>query len=222
MKSARPDMSFKKLDGIGRWHGAALQQFEETLPLIEEFNIVHQVLISTNEKVVEALNALLGPRMAIALGELKVDKVIRKVSAGCQMIDGGRGVTFRAVFPNGMTPVVQKTGARQVDEIDALNDRVKGRSLGDNETLAPILTELNEECDKLRDALKQRKAAYSKLSEARSAHMEAREDFCSIYDKDIGLIRSLFPRDRSTQEFFFERGDSRSEKPTEDTEEKTD
>jgi hypothetical protein len=106
--------------------------------------------------------------------------------------------------PKGLNALIQPVGQGQVDAIDEAFTRAEARGLLANATLSPIFTSLRAKRNELQAAVDRRKAAYATLAGAMTAEMIAREDFCTGYSKEIGLIRSIYPNDRTMQEFFFD------------------
>jgi hypothetical protein len=70
--------------------------------------------------------------------------------------------------------------------------------------------------DKLQDAVDRRKEAYGVLAGTKAAESLAREDFCSAYARQAGLVKSIFPDDRQVQELFFDTFRKSASDPDED------
>lgn len=194
---------------LGRYHVLVLQQLPETSAMAEGFAPVLADLEAAGRTVTAAQEALLPPRVKVAVAEALFEAGIRQLHAQARIEDGGKdGPLTRVLFPDGLTPVVQPVGQRQVDAVDALLLRAQTRKLGEHQTLAPRLEVLKTLRDRYAGALDERKAATARLAEARAADMAAREQFIAAYSKDAGLLRSLYPSDRARQELFFDRWDA--------------
>ena len=142
-----------------------------------------------------------------------------RIDGGCRTIDGkAHGSTSKALMPKGLTPEIQPVGQRQVNAANELLQRASERGLADNATLFPLFTELRANVERLQTGLDRRVEAYGTVSGARTAELMCREDFCTAYSKEMGLIRALYPDDRTMQEFFFDTF-KKSSKDDEDDEE---
>jgi hypothetical protein len=205
MQTPKPSQGSDTLIKLGKWHGAALDQFDETRPLVAAFLKVVQTLIAARGKVSDAEDALIPIRMALMLGELNLEKEMRRLNGACQAVDGKRrGPTATACYPKGMKPALVPVGQGQVDEAAALLIRTKERGLNTHEKLADNLTAIGGARDVLQTRVDARKTAYETLAAAKAAEGLAREDFCSAYVRQAGLIKSIFPDDRQLQELFFD------------------
>jgi hypothetical protein len=219
MQTPTPKLGSPTLIRLGKWHVAALDQFDQTKPLIEGFQPVQDALVTAQGGVSTAQDALIAPRMAVKLKEIEAEADVRRVVGGTQIVDGKKqGETFNVLCPKGLNAVVQPVGQSQVDEIDAMIKRGEDRGLQRDATLAPLFAGLHIRRDAMQTALDSRKAAYGVLATAMAAEMMAREDFCTGYSKEAGLIRSIYPSDRRMQDFFFDtfkksRGDDEEELP---------
>lgn len=226
MKSPTPRTSTAVLRNLGRWHVAALGMFEETRPMVPEFSAVFEDLMAAWKAVQEAEDALLVPRMTLALVEIDVDAALRRLDGACKVVDGAKGgPTAKALMPNGLTPEVAAAGQRQLKALDAILTRAERRNLVAHEKLAAVFAELRAVRDRLEAALAARTAAYGVVAQARVTETMAREDFCTAYSKDAGLIRSIYPKDTARREFFFDTfgstpsasgDDAEDEEPAED------
>jgi len=205
MQTPTPKLASETLRKLGRWHSAALDQFDETRPLAEGFQPVQDDLIAAAAQVQSADDALLSPRMAVMLSEMGVEKVHRQIDGAARLIDGKQhGPTSQALMPKGLNATVQPVGQRQVTEADELLQRAETHGLVTNETLAPLFADLRTKAGALQTALDRRKEAYRVRTTARTAEMICRADFCTAYSREMGLIRSIFPDDRKMQELFFD------------------
>jgi hypothetical protein len=205
MQGVRPTMSSSSLIQLGRWHGAMMDQFDETRPLAEGFRPSLAALEAADKAVEGALDGLLFPRVRLAVTEVVVDTGLRRLHAVAKGEDGGKeGPLVATLFPAGLSPVVQPVGVRQVAAVDALLQRAEARKLGEHPVLGPRLVALKAERDRLAAALQERDSARAALSMVRANELAAREDFVAAYSKDAGLLRALFPTDRQRQELFFD------------------
>jgi hypothetical protein len=137
--------------------------------------------------------------------EIEVEKEARRLIGAAQIADGKQqGETYKVICPKGLNALIQPVGQGQVDEIDGIFTRAEARGLLTNATLSPVFTSLRAKRNELQAAVDRRKAGYTTLAGAMTAAMIAREDFCTGYSKEIGLIRSIYPNDRTMQEFFFD------------------
>ena len=67
-------------------------------------------------------------------------------------------------------------------------------------------------------ALDARKAAYQNLGAAIAAELSSRDDFVRAYDANAGAIRQRFPKDKETQDLYFDAVSSRKAEDAEEEE----
>ena len=102
MQTPHVNLGSETLRQLGRWHLNALDQFEETRSLMEGFQPAQNDLVAVMARVRTTVDALLGPRTAVMLAEMFIEKTPRRIDGGCRAIDGKQhGPTSKALMPKG-------------------------------------------------------------------------------------------------------------------------
>ena len=140
---------------------------------------------------------LIEPRVEVKMVDLKADDVVRSVKRTAE----DAKVADR-VFPFGVMPIVKPVGQTEVDELQKLEERISGAITWSERgaaqaRIAAVRAEYTA-------ALDRRRAALSASGAARALRDSTREEFINLYASAMGSIKSLFPRDRATQDAFFD------------------
>lgn len=153
-------------------------------------------LSTTQSDALKLAAATIGPRVEVKLVDLKADGIVRSV----QRLATEAGVVD-SVFPDGVSPIVKPIGQGEVDAITSLVARLKASKWEDRNAQAKRLTDVQAEYT---SALEKRRAAAVALGQSRAIRDTAKEDFLDEYARAIAGVQSLFPRDRATQDIFFD------------------
>lgn len=153
-------------------------------------------LSKTQSDATKAAAATIAPRVEVKLVDLKADAIVRSV----QRFATEAGVVD-SVFPDGITPIVRPIGQGEIDALTSLVARLKASKWEDRNAQAKRVTDVQAE---YQSALEKRRAAATALGQARAVRDTAKEDFLDAYAQAIAGIQSLFPRDRATQDIFFD------------------
>lgn len=140
---------------------------------------------------------LIEPRVEVKMVDLKADDVVRAVK---RMAEDAK-VADR-IFPFGVMPIVKPVGQSEVDELQKLEERISG-SIGwaDKDAALARITAVRAEYE---TALGRRRAAISASGSARALRDSTREEFINLYASAMGTVKALFPRERATQDAFFD------------------
>lgn len=198
-------MASDRLLPLGEFHLAALAETPaETGALIEVFRPSHDALATAAAARAAAERMMILPRVALRFSERRLETAIRRVSNVAESIDGKEGgKVWRALFPNGLNAETRPRSAAQRAAADALMNRLTTQTLTE-----PLRSEhvplLRVAIDDLAAKLAARKDAADALGLAFAQELAAREDFVRAYDASAGAIRAQFPRDRETQDLYFD------------------
>lgn len=198
-----------------------LELFDETKPLVQVVNSVHEPLEAANEGVKNLLKPRRKAKRLRELAEWRAEQLVDEVAGQCEAADGHRprGATSRSVFPDGVGPVKAPKGSKQVTELTKLvnalansaDPKVKALSESHGARLSAAATTLDE-ADKAYLAARKQWRDAEDLEDLRLT--EHRRTMDSI----LGEIRKLFPGDRAIQNLIVPDVDSddRSKKASEE------
>ena len=152
----------------------------------------------------DAVQQIVVARTRVKLADYRADRIVRRVSHAVEGEDGGKGGRIAAaVFPSGLNPVVRPVGTTQVDELrklEGLLEAQAGRWPGATEQMAAVA----EARTFYEQALTARAEATQRSAGLRAQRDMAKEDFLDVYATVAGRIRAEYPRDRDTQDLFFD------------------
>ena len=197
-------LAAERLLPLGEFHLAALAETLELSDLGVTFLAVHTELDVAAALRVAAERALIAVRVAIRFAERGVERQLRATSAGAAALDGKQGGAIQGVlFPDGLNAETRPRTAKQVEAARRVLNRLH------TATLAEPLRASHEEAlitraNALAAALETRKAAYATLGAAIAQELSSRDDFVRAYDANAGAIRQRFPKDRETQDLYFD------------------
>lgn len=149
------------------------------------------------------LRALMRLRIDFDFENYLSDLRVRRTRKAVEMHDGRRGGRLAAaILPSGSLDFSRIQGARQIDEMRALETR-----LANAQDIWP------EAADELGDivlhrtryagAMAARDEGLRRVKDLRLARDSAKERFLQLYAEIVSLVEAEFPRDRVTQELFF-------------------
>lgn len=197
-----------KCETLARYFGASTRRFigvftptaevrAELEALAARVGAGSVALVAAQGAYRERVLDLIEPRVEVKMVDLKADDIVRGVK---RMAEDGK-VADR-IFPHGIMPIVKPVGQTEVDELQKLEERISG-SIGwaDKDAALARISAVRAEYTA---ALDRRRAALSASGSARALRDSTREEFINLYASAMGTIRALFPRDRATQDAFFD------------------
>ncbi len=182
-----------------------LSHLNETRPLAEPFAAVNAELEAKYEARRKLRRPLLEARQDLRFAEHDAEQAIRRFSREVEIADGGRrGPLAQALIPDGITPLIAPFGAKQLELLRGLVERVeKSRAPG----VDGVRT---EELPKLKAALTALETAVDAYESARRAYLAAFGDELAVRDEHrlaverlMGQVRAIFPGDRKRQDLVF-------------------
>jgi hypothetical protein len=133
------------------------------------------------------------------------DQTVRAAASATEIQTGGKkGPVYREMFPNGLTPLIIRSGEPQLQVADSfLRHLTSCKAQGAETVIAEWRPKLQQARDTLASALADRKTAEAALALAREDEQGAKREFSRSIDKMIGQIRQLFPENRVRQDLIF-------------------
>ena len=203
MQVPTPHMSSERLLLLAHYHLAALSHTPSLsdlgagmVPHVEELE-THLGLRVSAERV------LLPIRVAVRFHERDVERHLRVLAAGAYALDGKRGGPVHgALFPDGMEAETRPKAQGQLDAARRVLNRLNTSSLA--EGLRTQVGPLAESASVLETTLASRKAAAAAMGMAMAAEFSSRDDLVRAYDSNAGAVRQRFPKDRETQDLYFD------------------
>jgi hypothetical protein len=184
-----------------------LQQFPETAPYAGPFEGLNDQLLAQHEKRVALRKPVLKARTSLRLVEYRVDRTIRAAWNAAKTADGGRraaGPITSALFPEGLSPVINPKGRKQHQPTVDLIDRLAlAKVPGIDEFRDEWMPFLGAALKDLEAAIAECEATAVAYGKAFKAEKALREQHYNEVDRVMGLVRAAFPRDRETQDVIF-------------------
>ena len=155
--------------------------------------------LAQSEYLAAVLNCI-APRVAVMLIDMRADSVARSAKRGAD--DAGKDIAL-AVFPEGVSPIIRPVGQSEVNALRALEGRIQAaaprwpEAAAWNERIAAVRTSYET-------ALTNRTNVLTEAANKRAVRNAARESFLNTYASVAAQIKGLFPRDKTTQDVFFE------------------
>ena len=218
METPSSNLAAERLVPLGVFHLSALSQTPELTDLHDTFAPVLAELEAAANNRLSMLKALIPVRVTVRFAERGVERSLRGLNAGAVALDGKAGGPIQAVlFPNGLNAETRPRTAKQVEAAQRVLNRLHTASLA--EPLRAAHEEaLIRSTNALVTALDARKAAYQNLGAAIAAELSSRDDFVRAYDANAGAIRQRFPKDKETQDLYFDAVSSRKAEDAEEEE----
>ncbi len=162
-------------------------------------------MFGARDKLATAEQAHVLPmRVNVRFADHESDECIKQRKRAAQLADGEtEGPHVLHLFPNGTTPLTRPLGAAQIKEMRALEGRYDALLDRWPDAMAEknIVTTLRQRYEQ---SLAERAAAEQTVIDTKAARDLAKEDFLDVYAEIANRIRSLFPRNRSKQDLFFD------------------
>ncbi len=204
METPTSRMASDRLIAAGVFHVSALGHTPELAPLIGVIQPTIDDVEAAAAARATADRNLIPLRVALLFQERDVERALRVLSSSAIALDGKRGgPAHTALFPDGQAIETRPKGQRQVDAADRVLNRLASASPAEPLRAAHTST-LTTARNALQAGIDARKAATAVLGAAIAAELSAREDFVRAYDGNAGAIRQHFPKDRESQELYFD------------------
>lgn len=204
MRIPTPAMSSERLLLLANYHLAALTHTAQLSDLHAAI-APHVTELETHFGLrVSAERVLLPIRVALRFHERNVERQLRVLAAGATALDGKRGGPVHgALFPDGVEAETRPKAQAQLDAARRVLNRLNTSSLAEG-LRAAHAGPLAESAAVLESTLAARKTAAEALGMAMAAEFSSRDDLVRAYDSNAGAIRQRFPRDKDTQELYFD------------------
>ncbi|MBI5498565.1 MAG: hypothetical protein HY904_26425 [Deltaproteobacteria bacterium] len=185
----------------------AMRSFTEQpalIPYADALALATAPLVAAHAEVTVAVRGLLPVRVKVRFTEYFAEVGVRALHKRAEAADGKKdGKIAKALFPNGLGPVVAPTGPAQVKAMEELEGRLKAAG-----ALWPQAADELVKVMALRTeyatAVDARRAGVLAAVAARAQRTLNKEDFLDAYAKACAGVAGLFPRDRRLQNLFFD------------------
>ena len=204
MEIPTPRMGSRRLWLAGAYHVTALRQTPEVAPMANAIEPL-MVELKTDAKAREdAEDALVPVRVRLVFLERDAERALRVVSTSASSMDGKRGGSMHAaLFPDGVNAETRPKGPRQAEAVGRVINRLVNLTVAEP-LRAEHLPRLQAAKAALEAGLLARKVANETWGAAYAAELSTREDFVRAYDGNAGAIRLHFPKDRDSQDLYFD------------------
>ncbi|MDI1447301.1 hypothetical protein [Polyangium sp. 6x1] len=165
----------------------------------------------------KAVTDILPMRVDVKYENYVSDRRIRVTQQKAEIADGKRGGRIAGiVFPEGSAPITRLVGASQVQAMVDLEGRLKSAQdlWSDASAEKEAIGQHREQYDK---ALTARKNAGQNARDMRAARNAAKDKFLHKYAEIMSRVEAEFPKDRATQDLFFDEVRTKSSLATADT-----
>ena len=204
MEIPTPHMSSERLLLLAYAHLAALTHTASLSDLHVAFAPHAEELQAHLDLRVVSERVLLPIRVAVRFHERDVERCLRVLGAGAYALDGKRGgPVHSALFPDGMEAETRPKAQGQVEAARRVLNRLNTASLAEG-LRALHAGPIGESATVLETTLASRKTAASAMGVAMAAEFSSRDDLVRAYDSNAGAIRQRFPKDRETQDLYFD------------------
>ncbi|MDC3985014.1 hypothetical protein [Polyangium jinanense] len=165
----------------------------------------------------QAVRDILPARVDVKYENYVSDRRIRVTQQKAEMADGKRGGRIAAIaFPEGSAPITRLVGASQVQAMVDLEGRLAAAQAlwPDASAEKEAIAQHREHYD---NALIARKNAGQHARNMRAARNAAKDKFIHKYVEIMSRVEAEFPKDRATQDLFFDEVRTKSALATADT-----
>lgn len=147
-------------------------------------------------------------RIHVAFYEIQAEAAIRNFYAGLKILDNGKvGNHCKRILPEGLKGAIRPLSTQQVLQLDGILSRSRAAGLMDNAVMTPLLQALELQRNNLDGALTGRTEGYATVDDARNHYNQAKTEFLVAYARAAAQIKALYPRNKSQQDFFFEKAE---------------
>lgn len=193
---------------------AGLQFFPETAGYAAPFQQLNDELFAAWSARRALRKPLIERRAAFRFAHYMTDQTIRMSHRAVEIADGGRkgGPLAKAIFPEGLGPVVAPYGKRQIKPTEDLIGRIERCKLpGIDAYRAEWQPKLQASLDGLKASSKDKDDAHDAYLGAFKVELGLRAEHYHSIDKIMGQVRATFPNDRGKQDLVFPEVDDDSE-----------
>jgi hypothetical protein len=220
MQSPTRNTPVWKCSELARYSARMLGKFGLNVVLLglaEKMTTGEANLTATQDAYEEAVKAILPARVDVKYEDHVSDRRVRVTQQKAEIADGRRGGRIAGmVFPGGSDAITRLVGESQVESMIDLEGRLAAA--------ASLWPEAQAEKDAIgahrqqyQAALESRTIAGQKAREAKAARDAAKETFLLMYAEVMSRLEAEFPRDKITQDLFFDEVRTRSAVAATDT-----
>ena len=204
METPTSRMGSRRLWLAGTYHVTAVQQTPELEPMAGAIVPIMDELRGHAKAREDAEDALVPMRVRLVFLERAAERALRVTANSASTLDGKRGgAVHSALFPDGLATETRPKAQRQVDALERVINRLTTSTLAEP-LRAEHLPKLTAAKAALEAGLLARKTGVVAVGAAMAAELSTREDFVRAYDGNAGAIREHFPKDRESQELYFD------------------
>jgi hypothetical protein len=161
-------------------------------------------LVAAQQAYEAAVDAILPARVDVKYENYVSDRRIRLTQQKAEIADGKRGGRVAGlVFPEGSATITRLLGPSQVEEMENLEGRLGSVEASWAEASAEK-TDIGKARQAYQAALEGRRVAGQKARDLRAARNAAKEKFVTMYATAMSGVEGEFPRDKVTQDLFFD------------------
>ncbi|MRG91732.1 hypothetical protein [Polyangium spumosum] len=173
-------------------------------------------LAASQQAYEQAVRDILPARVDVKYENFVSDRRVRLTQQKAEIADGRRGGPIATLlFPEGSAPITKLVGASQVKAMVDLEGRLDVAEASWPEAQAEK-AEIEERRKQYEAALESRQLAAQKARNLRVARDAAKEAFLTMYVEVMSRVAAEFPRDKPTQDLFFDEVRTRSALATAD------
>ncbi|MDC3953177.1 hypothetical protein [Polyangium jinanense] len=220
MQSPTRDTPVSKCSELARYSARMLGKFSANAVLVglaEKMTCGEAELIAAQVVYEEAVKAILPARVDVKYENHVSDRRVRISLQKAEIADGRSGGRIAGmVFPEGSGVITRLLGESQVQAMIDLEGRLAAAAPFWPEAEAERLV-IAAHRQQYQVALASRKVAAQKARDARAARDAAKEKFLLVYTEVMSRLVAEFPRDRVTQDLFFDEVRTRSALAAADT-----
>ncbi len=167
-------------------------------------------LAAAQETYEKAIKAILPTRVDVKYENHVSDRRIRLTQQKVEIADGKRGGRLAGlVFPEGSAAITKRLGASQVEAMIDLEGRLVSTESLWSDAQAERL-DVAKHRQQYQAALESRHIAGQKAQDLRAIRNAAKDKFLVMYAEVMSRVEAEFPRDKGTQELFFDEVRTRS------------
>lgn len=184
---------------------AGLGLFPETTPLVVPFEKLNEQLDEHYEKRRSARKPMVKKRAALRVTSWQMRQELRSTARAAEIADGGRrGPTFKEVFPDGTSNILNHKLAAQTGPAKGVVDRLtKSQLPGIDAFRNACLPKLTVMLTKLQAASDDFRAARDTYNDLFETELAMREQHRREVDALMGKVRAAYPSDKTKQDVVF-------------------
>jgi hypothetical protein len=201
MQGPAQDTATHDLVVIGLHHLAALEFFDETTPLAEDFRAINDKLEQTFMDRIAAEREHAPVQAQLPLVDIELDAIVMALAETVKTGESSEPL-FEVLFPGGLQRVVDPIGVLEAEAVETLLARLKEHP--DAEQLREPWVSILEDCSgRYRAAIQAREEALKALDATLGAEETARNAWFEAVGKHCGTIEKSFPDSPVTEAVFF-------------------